>query len=208
MRISSKTISLVAGSLFLVGLAAGMNAGCGSSSDNVSVCNQVCDKEVTCLGDAGAQFGITKSECMTQCAQANNTTSCPNASTIAADLQACLKQSDCTAFQACIEAAPDCTSSGTGGSAGTHTGGASGTGAGNAGGHATGGTTGAAGSGGAADCSVCDKASACCTAAGGGAACASYSAATCNSSGAAASYASACQQFLTAAAGSGNAACQ
>ncbi|HVY38692.1 MAG TPA: hypothetical protein VHM31_12175 [Polyangia bacterium] len=197
----------MAGSLFVVGLAAGTNAGCGSSSssDAEGLCNQACDKEISCNPNAAA-IGLTKATCMSECMKANNTSSCPNASAIAADFQACLKMSDCTAFQACVEEVPDCTSGGTGGSSGTHTGGTSGTGTGGAGGRGT--TTGAAGSGGTADCTVCDKATACCTAVGGGAACSSYSAATCSASGAAATYASACQQFLTAAAASGNAACQ
>jgi hypothetical protein len=229
MRISTKTISLMAGSLFAIGLGAGMNAGCGSSSssDYAGTCIQACDKEISCAGDAAASIGLTPSSCMTECMQLNNPTTCSNRSTIASDFQACLKMSDCTAFQACIAGVPDCTggatggSSGThtGGSSGTHTGGASGTGTGGVGGHAaggvaghvgdaTGGTTGGAGNGGTADCSICDKATACCTAVGGGAACANYSAANCNASGAAATYASVCQSFLSSAVASGNAACQ
>ncbi len=210
MRISSKTISLVAGSLFVVGLAAGINAGCGSSSsssDAQGLCNQACDKEISCNPNAAA-IGLTKATCMSECMKASNTTSCPNASAIAADFQTCLNMSDCTAFQACVEEVPECTSAGNGGSSGTQTGGSSGTGTGGAGGHTTT-STGAAGSGGTADCSVCDKAGACCTAFGAGTDCSSISASMCNAAGGqSANIAAECQALLQAGATANIAACK
>lgn len=212
MRISTKTISLMAGSLFVVGLAAGTNVGCGSSSDNVSLCNQTCEKEISCLGDAAATFGLTKASCMSECMKANNSSTCTNASTIASDFQACLKMSDCTDFDNCIQAVPECTGAANGGSSGTHTGGSSGTGSGAAGGHATGGTTGAAGNGGTADCSVCSKASACCAAEAAlsgqsAASCSALSVAKCNA-GDTTSTAANCQTIVQAGAALSLPACQ
>lgn len=166
MRMSTRTVSMMAGCLFAVGVVAGVIGGCSSSgsSDYVGICEQLCNKEISCLGDASAGLGLSASVCMSECMSQANTANCPNASQVAAGAQACLGKSDCTQFMACVDAAPQCTSGGaTGGTSGTGTGGTTGS-AGHAGG--TGGTTGGAGSGGTADCSVCTTfvSSGCCAA--------------------------------------------
>ncbi len=203
MRISTQTFSLMAAALFAVGLAGGAGLGCSSSSnssDDVGTCTRFCQKYVSCNGDAAAAIGFSASNCMSICMSQANKATCSNADQVAAAANACLGMSDCTAFTSCYNSAVKCQAGATGGASGTGTGGHTGGG--------TGGTTGGAGSGGSADCAICDKASACCTAVGLGATCGTYSAATCNASGATAAYASGCQQFLTGAAMSGNAACQ
>ena len=161
MRISTKTLSLLAGSLFVVGLMAGTNVGCGSSSSAPSfsqLCMQGCQK---CGADAGATYlQLCNSSCTSMAASMAH---CTNESAIANAAKTCLDTSTCDALPGCIQSqVPAC--EGGGGSSGTATGGHTGA-TGGAGGHATGatgGTTGAAGSGVTADCSVCDKANTCC----------------------------------------------
>lgn len=215
MRISTKTLSLMAVSLFAVGLAAGASGGCGgsSSTDYVGLCTRSCNKYQTCSGTTGLN-------CSSICASAANKSSCPNADQVAAGANTCLAMADCTAYLNCAASAPTCGSSGgpgSGGSTGTTgTGGSSsatGTGGHTAGAAGTTGSTGAAGSGGTADCSICDKANNCCMAEapliGQPTSSCTLSASACTASGSgSASYAMSCQQLLTAGQSLSLAACQ
>ncbi|MFL5304730.1 MAG: hypothetical protein ACJ8F1_05930 [Polyangia bacterium] len=211
MRISTKTISLMAGSLFVVGLAAGTNTGCGSSSSSpnlTGICNQYCAK---CNG---ASADLTTAALCANCAAfSSSMSSCSNQSAITQAAQACANMSTCTASESCFETdIPDC--QGGGGSSGSATGGTGGaqTGAtGGAGGHTTT-TTGAAGNGGTADCSVCAKAAACCTAEAAltnqpATSCSMFSVAMCNA-GSTTSTAQNCQTIVQGGAALSLPACQ
>jgi hypothetical protein len=134
---SSRTLSIFGGSVFALALAVGALQSCGggsSSTDYASLCMKGCAKTVACLADAG--FTETQSACEQTCNSSTKTT-CTNQTAIVNAYNACLSDSDCTTFQACVEAVPPC-EGGSSGSGGT---GSGGTGA------ATGGTTGAGGTG-------------------------------------------------------------
>lgn len=208
MRISTKTISLMAVGLFAVGLAVGTGIGCGSSSstDYVGICKRSCTKYVMCSPSAG----ITAADCTTICANSANKSSCPNADQVAAGANTCLAMTDCSAYLDCYASAPTCGSSGGTGSGGST--GTTGTG-GSSSGTGTGGNPGTAGSSGTADCSACDKANTCCVALATLAQqptsqCSSYSASACASSGDSATYASYCQQLVEAGASANIAGCK
>ena len=128
---------------------AGTMQGCGGSSsgtNNVALCEMVCDKGLACTPDAGTDGQQALTICKKNCASQVPTTTCTNASAIASAIQACLPMA-CGAYLECLTTVPAC-QTGTGGTTG---------GGGNGG-------TGGAGGAPAGDCSVCTKADACCAA--------------------------------------------
>jgi hypothetical protein len=153
---SRKLTSLIAGVFASLVLAAGAMQGCGSSgsnsSDDVALCQKVCDKALECTPDAGSIGQQALTQCKQNCTTQVPNQHCSNESAIRSAINSCLPMA-CDAFLTCAQSVPACQSTtGTGGNGGTTgNGGAGGTGGG--------------------DCSVCTKADACCSALAGGQAC-------------------------------------
>jgi hypothetical protein len=214
--------SVMALALMAAGIGAGALAtqGCSSSSstgsdagrdtatsgDYLALCNQSCEKAVTCLaGDAGAAGAQAAAQCMQQCTTQSGTMSaatCTNSAAIISAVRACLAMS-CDGYIGCIQSVPPCDGGGGG------LGGSSGGGLGGS----TGGGTG--GSSGNASCSACGKANSCCvalfTAVGQDTtSCSTYSTSSCNAQPAAAQtqLIAACNSVVMSGANAGIAACQ
>ena len=152
---SRKLTALFVGVFASLAIAAGTMQGCGggsSSSDDVALCQKVCDKALECTPDAGAIGQQALTQCKQNCTTQVPNQHCSNESAIRSAVNSCLPMA-CDAFLTCAQSVPACQST-------TGTGGTTGNGGTNGGG-------GAGGSGGG-DCSVCTKADACCTALGGG----------------------------------------
>lgn len=210
--------ALVAAALQGCGGGSGTSSGGTESGDYASLCMQGCSKSIACEADAGLVY-ITMSACEQDCtAQAQTVTSCTNQSAIVSAFSACLKDTDCATFEACVMGAPHCQVGGggsTGAGAGGTTGGAGSTGAGgasapaggtsggSAGTHGTGGTTtagGSAGSGASATCADCDNIGPCCAALAAlegipSSGCSVYTSAMCSASPVSGDIAQVCQTF-------------
>jgi hypothetical protein len=205
----SVTMSVLGRSLLALGfvIAAAQSCGGGSSSDPVALCNQLCNKGVSCELDGGAEPAASMTQCMTSCMAAAH---CSNQSQLVSAANACLAKPACADFVACTAVLPDCQSTTGSGGAGAAMGGTNGGGAGTNG---SGGSTGSGGMG-AASCASCDKAATCCAAiaalAGGSAAdCTAYSTSMCSTAGQdMAAEASACSQILAGGAAANVAACK
>jgi hypothetical protein len=116
---SNKLKTLLVGVFASLALAAGTMQGCGGGSgsgDNVALCQQACDKALSCIPDAGAEAQQAATECKQRCATTVPTTHCSNEAEIVSAARACL-QLACDAYLNC--SVPACQStSGTGGSGG------------------------------------------------------------------------------------------
>src|SRR5262245_4753632 len=113
---STKLKALLVGVFASLALVAGTMQGCGGSGDNVALCQQACDKALSCIPDAGAAGQQAATECKQRCATTVPTTHCSNEAEIASAARACL-QLACDAYLNC--SVPACQStSGTGGSGG------------------------------------------------------------------------------------------
>jgi hypothetical protein len=203
----SKTVAVLGRSIIALGfvLCALQSCGSSSSSDTTAVCNQFCNREVSCTeADGGPSSAAAMAQCTSSCAAQK----CTNDSELVSAANTCLAKSSCTAFVACAATEPQCqmSTSGSGGT-GAATGGTNGGGAG---------TTGSGGTTGTGSCADCDKAAACCAAiatmaglSSSAAGCDAYSTSMCNTSGQDQSLeAQACTALLQAGAAENIAACK
>ena len=181
--------ALVAAALQGCGGGSGTASGGTGSGDYASLCMQGCSKSIACEADAGLVY-ITMSACEQDCtAQAQTVTSCTNQSAIVSAFSACLKDTDCATFEACVMGAPHCQGGGggsTGAGAGGTTGGA--------------GSTGAGAGGASATCADCDNIGPCCAALAAleglpSSGCTVYTSAMCSASPVSGDIAQVCQSF-------------
>ena len=182
---SRKLTALIVGVVASLALLAATMQGCGSSSstNNVALCEMVCDKGLSCTPDAGAEGQQALTICKQNCASQVPTTTCTNASAITSAIQTCLPMA-CGAYLECLSSVPAC-QTGTGGTTGN------------------GGSGGSGGAGGApaGDCSVCTKADACCAALDPNANCVLFASCAESTPAQQTQVISACQGLLNVAAG-------
>ena len=103
--------------------AVGLFSACGSSSkkDLTALCKEGCTKGIDlCFADAGVDTTSAKALCETSCANSTKTNgaSCTNTDAIIAAYQLCQAKTECKMYQDCIEALPECMTTGAGGNSG------------------------------------------------------------------------------------------
>jgi hypothetical protein len=140
---SKRLATILGGVVLALGLFAGGIQGCGGGGGTKALCDDFCNKGVSCIPDASAAM---TDPILAQCKQTcttNTGTQCTNSSAIIAAAKACLDVT-CDQLEACSETIPECQGGGGGSGGGSGSGGASGTGGTNG----SGGTNGTGGSGG------------------------------------------------------------